>query len=431
MRLQSPFTAEEEIVPPQIGMVFPTDEDAFLFYKSYAYRVGFVVVKRTSHNFYGIRQSITLCCNKERKPKTKKNVTEGFQKRKHGVQSTQCLARIRVKDFNVDGHWTVEFVELDHNHELFPDLVRYMRCHRMIPNFVRRQLEINDEAGIPINRSIHSMFTQAGGYENCNFTERDLRNLLLQRKALKLTEGDAASLMRYFKERQTACPNFFYLCDIDDTGRLRNVFWADGRSRAAYKYFGDVLTFDTTYLTNEYDMPFAPFTGVNHHGQSILMGKPPQAVITDQCAAMGAAIANVFPSARHRLCLWHIMKKLPTKVGGGDKREEIIAKASNLVYDSGSANEFEYGWLRMIGEFSPGACRSWFETMYELRNKWVPLYVKKYFWAGMSTTQRSESMNAFFKDFITKHTTLFIFVGKVDQALREKFEKELLGFGRA
>ncbi|KAJ3671628.1 hypothetical protein LUZ60_007707 [Juncus effusus] len=78
----------------------------------------------------------------------------------------------------------------------------------------------------------------------------------------------------------------------------------------------------------------------------------------------------------------------------------------------------------MIGEFPPGACRSWFETMYELRNKWVPLYVKKYFWAGMSTTQRSESMNAFFKDFITKHTTLFIFVGKVDQALREKFEKE-------
>jgi hypothetical protein len=65
---------------------------------------------------------------------------------------------------------------------------------------------------------------------------------------------------------------FYYLIDIDDDSRLRNVFWADARSRAAYEYFGQVVTFDTTYLTNKYDMPFAPFVGVNHHGQSMLLG---------------------------------------------------------------------------------------------------------------------------------------------------------------
>jgi len=32
-----------------------------------------------------------------------------------------------------------------------------------------------------------------------------------------------------------------------------------------------VVIFDTTYLTNKYEMPFAPFVGVNHHGQSILL----------------------------------------------------------------------------------------------------------------------------------------------------------------
>lgn len=40
----------------------------------------------------------------------------------------------------------------------------------------------------------------------------------------------------------------------------------------AYEEFGDIITFDTTYLTNKYDMPFAPFVGVNHHGHSILLG---------------------------------------------------------------------------------------------------------------------------------------------------------------
>jgi len=65
---------------------------------------------------------------------------------------------------------------------------------------------------------------------------------------------------------------FYYVIDVDDESRLRNVFWADARCRVAYEYFGEVITFDTTYLTNKHDMPFAPFVGVNHHGQSMLLG---------------------------------------------------------------------------------------------------------------------------------------------------------------
>lgn len=53
---------------------------------------------------------------------------------------------------------------------------------------------------------------------------------------------------------------------------MKNIFWADQRTRAAYKDFGDVVTFDTTYLTNKYDMPLVFFLGVNYHGQSILLG---------------------------------------------------------------------------------------------------------------------------------------------------------------
>jgi len=106
-------------------------------------------------------------------------------------------------------------------------------------------------------------------------------------------------------------PNFFYEIDLDDDFHVRNVFWADARSRAAYEYFRDLVTFDTTYLTNKYDMPFVVFVGVNHHGQSTLLGyvllsgedtesfvwlfnswlrcmlgKPPVGTVTDQCKAM-------------------------------------------------------------------------------------------------------------------------------------------------
>ena len=80
------------------------------------------------------------------------------------------------------------------------------------------------------------------------------------------------ALLKYFQKKQAECNGFFFSIDLDEEERLKNVFWADLRSRVAYKYFGDVIAFNTTYLTNKYDMPFAPFVGVNHHGQSILLG---------------------------------------------------------------------------------------------------------------------------------------------------------------
>ena len=48
---------------------------------------------------------------------------------------------------------------------------------------------------------------------------------------------------------------------------MKNVLWVDPRSKATHKYFRDVITFNTTYLTNKYDMSFAPFVRVNHNGQ--------------------------------------------------------------------------------------------------------------------------------------------------------------------
>ena len=53
---------------------------------------------------------------------------------------------------------------------------------------------------------------------------------------------------------------------------VSTVFCAHARSRVEYECFGDIVTFDTGYLTNRYNMSFAPFAGVNHHGHSILLG---------------------------------------------------------------------------------------------------------------------------------------------------------------
>jgi transposase-like protein len=41
---------------------------------------------------------------------------------------------------------------------------------------------------------------------------------------------------------------------------------------------------------------------------------PPHLIITDEDASMKAAISKILPDTTHRLCMWHIMDKVPEKV---------------------------------------------------------------------------------------------------------------------
>jgi len=242
--------------------------------------------------------------------------------------------------------------------------------------------------------------------------------------------------------------DFFFEIDIDDESHIRNVLWADARSRAACEHFGDIVSFDTTYLTNKYDMPFAPFVGVNHHGQSILLGcglfsyedtdtfiwlfkcwlrcmsyKAPFGIATDQCRAMKNAVAVVFPETSHRWCLWHIMKKIPEKLAANQDYKNMKHQIKVVVYESMTLVEFECNWEKFITSFGL-THNEWLTTLYEELQRWVPCYLKGQFWVGMSTTQQSEGMNAFFDGYINSSTTLPQFVHEYDNALQQKAEKE-------
>ncbi|QHO01062.1 Protein FAR-RED ELONGATED HYPOCOTYL [Arachis hypogaea] len=64
--------------------------------------------------------------------------------------------------------------------------------------------------------------------------------------------------------------------------------------------------------------------------------------------------------------------------------------------------------------------------LYEDRHIWVPIYLDHHFWAGMRSTQRSESMHSFFNKYITQNSSLIQFVKQYDNCLgsREQAERE-------
>ncbi|KAH9681032.1 protein FAR1-RELATED SEQUENCE [Citrus sinensis] len=409
---------------PALGMLFDNHEEMFAFYKAYGKQEGFPVkVQSTKKGTDGIVKYATFACGRSGKSESK---SANALKPKPNVKNG-CDAKIGGC-LNEYGKWVLRTLNLQHNHGLSPDKARYFPCNRRISASAKKRIEMNDCAGIRIAQNFNSIVVGAGGYENVSFLEKDCRNFVDKTRRLQLEEGDAMALLKYFQKKQAECNGFFFSIDLDEDDRLKNVFWADSLSRAAYKYFRDVITFDTTYLTNKYDMPFAPFVGVNHHGQSILLGcklisredtetftwlfeawlscmsdSLPLSIITYQDRAMQKAIENVFPTTRHRWCLWHIMKKVPEKLGAFKEREDIISSLLSAVYDSLSSDAFEEAWHCMIIEYD-----LW-------DNDWLN---------GMSITQRSESMNAFFDRFVNSKINLRQFVKQYENALRRKAELE-------
>ncbi|XP_020266605.1 protein FAR1-RELATED SEQUENCE 4-like [Asparagus officinalis] len=233
---------------PKIGMEFNNPDELFEFYRDYAKSSGFPVKKHTRRkNVIGIVRSITLVCGQA----GKHNSTCQNPLKPQASYRVGCNAKITAR-LNLDGRWEISVVVLEHNHGLSPTKSRFFRCNRRISAHVRHQINLNDQAGIRINKNFSSLAHDAGGYENLLCDEKACRNLVDESRRLRLDEGDASTIMKYFS--RMVAEN------------------SDGRSREAYKEFGEVVTFDTTYLTNKYDMSFAPFVGVNHHGQSILLG---------------------------------------------------------------------------------------------------------------------------------------------------------------
>ncbi|KAL7172245.1 hypothetical protein ACSBR2_031857 [Camellia fascicularis] len=434
---------EEKVEDPKVGMLFDSIDELVEFYKLYGKAKGFGVSIRTSKKGTDgkVRYVTVACCH------TGKQRIRSSNPLKLKPQSkTDCKAKLSVV-LCPDEKWMLNSMILDHNHELSPGKSRFYRCHRVPQSSRKRRLELSDKTGI-LNNSFNSFGVDAGEHQNSPFLENDCIHLVDRVKCLQLQEGDATAMNNYFLKMQVDNSNFFYMMDLDEEGRLRNVLWVDARSRAAFKEFGDVVTFDTTYSVNKYDMPLALFVGMNHHGQLTLLGCalissedtetftwlfqswltcmsgcPPSAIITDQDQAMKKAIEIVFPNARHRWCLWHIMKKMPEKLRGCGQYESVKFCMQNVVYDSLTKEEFEESWGRFIEKYKIER-NEWLLGLYDERHRWVPAFVKDIFWAGMSTTQRSESMHAFFEGYVNSKTSLKQFLEQYENALTKKVGNE-------
>ena len=117
------------------------------------------------------------------------------------------------------------------------------------------------------------------------------------------------------------------------------------------------------------------------------------------------------------------MKKITEKFGGLTQYKTIKNILKSIVYEAVDIQEFEDIWLEMIKDYNIEK-NELLNFLYMNLQYWAYVYVKGVFWAGMSTSQRSESIKAFFDSYVDPTTSLKQFVEQYDNALKSMIEKE-------
>ncbi|VFQ78664.1 unnamed protein product [Cuscuta campestris] len=325
--------------------------------------------------------------------------------------------------------WIILSFEAKHNHAVVtPNKAHFVPTGQAVEESGQHVIELFKDHGIPIGK-VATLFGKGRfSKPNCYNHMRDVRSKILE-------VGDAQGVLEYCESQVELDPRFFYRMQIDDEGKMSNFFCVDARSRMAYKIFGDVIVFDTTYRTNMYEMPLAPFTGVDNHKKNILFGcalvmdeqqdtfewlfrtwleamegKEPISIITDQDKAISNAIHVVFPSVRHRFCIWHILKKFQEKLPPAyNKSKEFKNEMQAIIRRSLSESHFIEQWSEIIKKYDLLE-NSWLKKLFDMKKEWVPVFTMDTFFAGMQASQRAESMNSLFSAKVNAGTSLQEFI---------------------
>jgi hypothetical protein len=212
-----------------------------------------------------------------------------------------------------------------------------------------------------------------------------------------------------------------------------------------------VISVDATNTTNQYNMKFVPFTGVNHHLQSVFLGAAflanekiesyvwllntflkamggvaPHLITIDEDASTKAAIAHILPNTAHRFCMWHIMENVPEKVRPSVRNDEIFWERLNkCVWGTENLDDFMTQWNSIIIDYDLMG-NDWFSTRFAIRESWILVYFLDIPVARLlRTTSRSESANSFFSRFIHRKLSFVELWLRFDTALECQRQEEL------
>ncbi|RYQ79720.1 hypothetical protein Ahy_Scaffold1g106590 isoform B [Arachis hypogaea] len=374
-----------------MGREFVGEEDAYLAYKEFARMRGFGVRKGDVGRVDGVLVRRDFFCHRQ-----------GTRHAKHYDRPERKVRTI----FD------------EHNHELAPAMFSHLLpSHRSMSNGDKAQVDSMKQFGIPTAKIMAYMAGQSGGYGMLRFTKRDLYNYIHGQRLARISDGDAVATISYLEGKANADMTTVarYTRTADD--RLGSLFWVDGEMMSDYQLFGDVMAFDSTYRSNKYKKPLdeevRTYRWLLLNLVDVMGEKTPCVVVTDGDKAMRAAIAEVFPAARHRLCGWHLEKNCVQRVKDTEFRK-VFKKA---MYANFEVEDFEEYWKTAVESLGLQN-NSWVQQTYEVKESWATAYLRGTFCAGYRTTSRCEGINAYIKGFLKSTDSILELVHSLDRVVK-------------
>lgn len=432
---------------PYVGQRFATHDAAYEFYSEFARRCGFSIRRHRTEGKDGVGKGLTrryfVCHRAGNTPVKTANENKPQRNRKSSRCGCQAYMRISKTTELGTPEWRVTGFANHHNHELLePNQVRFLPAYRTISDMDKSRILMFAKTGISVQQMMRLMELEKcvePGY--LPFTEKDVRNLLQSFRKLD-PEDESIDLLRMCRNIREKDPNFKFEYTLDSNNRLENIAWSYPSSIQSYEIFGDAVVFDTTHRLTAFDMPLGIWVGVNNYGMScffgcvllreenlrslswalkaflgFMSGKAPQTILTDQNMCLKEAIAMEMPTTKHALCIWMIVAKFPSWFNAvlGERYNEWKAEFHRL-YNLESVEDFELGWRDMVNSFELHNNRH-ITNLYALRTLWALPYLRSHFFAGMTATGHSKSINAFIQRFLSAQTRLAHFVEQVAVAI--------------
>ncbi|KAL5861893.1 hypothetical protein ACOSQ4_003189 [Xanthoceras sorbifolium] len=359
---------------PNLLQEFMNLDDVHAFYNNYAKEAGFSVrlgSSKKSKDTNVIERKEYLCY----KEGVSCILEKSDRKRRRSITRECCSAKLAVVRTKKGTYKVSQFIE-GHTHPLAtPRKVHLLRSHRKVSMAQKSLSQKLSAANIPTHQQISILEMEAGGIQNIGCTKTNIYNY--ERDLQNAMKGhDAELLYEYFESEQEKNSSFTFKIKAGDDDRIIHSFWADTVSRRAYKYFNDVIVFNTT--------------------------NAPKMIITDQDPTITKAIAQAFPNTYHRFCIWHILNKFSEKLNAVIYRDHYV-DFRNCIWESYTVDEFESKWLELIKN-----CKlhenGWFQSLYEI----------------------PESCHSFFKKYVFKKNSLMDFILRFNRALAHQCHEELI-----
>jgi hypothetical protein len=250
-------------------MEFSDRNDAHHFFSFYGFLAGFEVVvshvtRTSSKKNNEIYKQEMRCHRYGKTPKNRNEVitedslivmgqSTAKEKRRTNVQiRTDCKCFMLVKE--ISGIWKVVSLDLEHNHELSPQHRNQLFSGRKyMTNMEKGMIRTLNDNNIPTRKMIAILSYLRGGLTTLPYKTKDVQNLRTKINR-EVTGNDMTQAISYFKKRKSEDPSFYYTFEVDNEMKVTNLFWREGISLKWYAEYGDCVSFDTTYMTNRYNL---------------------------------------------------------------------------------------------------------------------------------------------------------------------------------